>query len=283
MENESYIKKYYISYIDKIIVNNKVSHSYLFEIDSYEKDSYYIYAFIKMILCNLTYEDMLNSDDKTITLVDQYNYPDITVIEPDGNWIKKSQLLFLQKEYSNKSLLGNKRIYIIKNAEKLNPSSANTMLKFLEEPADDIIAMLVTDNRYHVIDTLLSRCQVLTLKENSFSYSLEDNDISLLKVISNPEKFFIKYKDFINDILIDKKVAEELFKNIENILIFYINGKYCKDIKLDSKITNILNSVTDMKLLYILRVLEEDLIRLKYNVNYKLWLDSVFSKFIIGG
>ena len=39
----------------------------------------------------------------------------------------------LQKEYHNTSLLGNKRIYIIMHAECLNASSANTILKFIEE------------------------------------------------------------------------------------------------------------------------------------------------------
>lgn len=283
MENESFAKKHYISYIDKIIENNKVSHSYLFEIDDYEKDSYYIYAFVKMILCNLSYEDMLNSDDKIISLIDQNNYPDITIIEPEGNWIKKSQLLLLQKEYSNKSLIGNKRIYIIKNAEKLNSSSANTILKFLEEPADDIIAILITDNRYHVIDTVLSRCQILTLKENSFSYLLEENDIILLKSIINPRNFFVKHRDFVESILMDKTIAYDMFKNIENIIISYINGKYCYDIEVDRRIVDNLEIVDDIKLLYILRILEEELIRLKFNVNYKLWLDALFSKFIIGG
>ena len=43
------------------------------------------------------------------------------------------QLLELQKEYSNTSLLNNKRIYIIKNAEKMNQASGNTILKFLVE------------------------------------------------------------------------------------------------------------------------------------------------------
>ena len=61
-------------------------------------------------------------------------------------------------------------LFIIYNAEKLNTSSANTILKFLEEPEENIIAVLTTDNRYQVLDTILSRCQNLVfapnLKEN---------------------------------------------------------------------------------------------------------------------
>ena len=283
MENMSFVKNHYISYIDRIVKNNKVSHSYLFEIDDYELDSYYIYVFIKMILCNLSYEDVLKSHNSVISLIDQNNYPDITVIEPDGNWIKKSQLISLQKEYSNKSLIGNKRIYIIKNAEKLNPSSANTILKFLEEPEDDIIAMLVTDNRYHIMDTILSRCQVLTLKENNFSFNITDDVLSLLNCIINPNEFFIHYQSFLNNILIDKNVAMDLFQNIENIVISYIHSRHCSDITMDNRITELFDDVHDSRLLYYLKVIEEELFRLKFNVNYKLWLDSFFSRFVVGG
>ena len=64
---------------------------------------------------------------------------------------------------------------IIKETEKLNASSANTILKFLEEPEDGIIAILLTDNRYHVLDTILSRCQILSLKENEFKLKKVSN------------------------------------------------------------------------------------------------------------
>ena len=61
-------------------------------------------------------------------------------------WIKKEQLLELQEEFMTKGLLTSKKIYIITDATKLNTSSANSILKFLEEPADNIIAILLADN-----------------------------------------------------------------------------------------------------------------------------------------
>ena len=32
-----------------------------------------------------------------------------------------------------------------------------------------------------------------------------------------------------------------------------------------------------------LSIIEEELPKLDFNVNYKLWIDSLFSKFILGG
>ena len=145
MGNNSLIKNNFINYIDNFILNNKISHAYLIEVDNYEDDLKYIYDFIKMILLNCEYEKIDNNSD-IIKQIDSNNYPDIRVISTDTSIIKKSQLLELQEEYNNKSLLDNKRVYIILEAEKLNDSAANTMLKFLEEPEDDIIAFLITNN-----------------------------------------------------------------------------------------------------------------------------------------
>ena len=71
------------------------------------------------------------------------SYPEIKIIEPDGMWIKKEQLMELQEEFNKTAIEGSKRIYTILECEKLNKQAANSILKFLEEPNDDIIALLV--------------------------------------------------------------------------------------------------------------------------------------------
>ena len=282
MGEASVIVKNYINYIDQIIKNNKVSHAYLFEINDYDSDFKYILNFVKMILCNISYEEISTSNDQIISLIDNNNYPDIKIIEPEGNTIKKNQLIELQKDYNNKSLLNGKRIYIIRNAEKLNPASANTMLKFLEEPEEDIIAFLVTDNRYHVIDTIISRCQILTLKEDNLSFNEDDDVLDLLKCVIKPSDFFIKYNYFLNNVFVDKNIALDKFKVIENIIVSYLNYEYC-DINIDEKIVSILKDSSSNKLLLILSIFEEEIPKLEFNVNFKLWLDSLFSRLVIGG
>ena len=277
----SIIKKNYINYIDKIIENNKISHAYLIEIDN-DEDFKYIYDFIKMILCDCSYEK-IDKSNSIVNLIDNNNYPDIKVIEPDGSTIKKNQLLELQKDYSNKSLLNGKRIYIIREAEKLNPASANTILKFLEEPEENIIAILVTDNRYHVIETILSRCQILTLSEDNISFSDDEDILELLKYIIRPRDFYIKYNYFMNNILVDKNICLNKFKIIENIIVSYLNYKYCDDKSIDDRIVSILNNISNDKLLNILSIFEEELPKLEFNVNFKLWIDSLFAKLVIGG
>ncbi len=279
----SLIKKKFFDYADSIIENGHLSHAYLIELNNYDDDYSCILSFIKMIILNDKYSSICCSDDPIIHQIDNGNYPDIKFIYPDGSFIKKNQLLELQSDFSNKSLLNGKRIYVIHQAEQLNSSSANTMLKFLEEPEDNIIAILLTDNRYHIIDTILSRCQVLSIKESIDSFVADESIYDLLSCVIHPQDFFIKYNYFISDVIVDKTISKEKFHIIETILVSYLNSKYLSISNLDETIISILKGVSQNKILNIISVIESNLVNLDYNVNYKLWLDSIFSKFIIGG
>lgn len=280
MDNISVVKKNYIDYINKIIENNKVSHAYLIELNDYDEDMKYIYDFIKMILCNISYSD-LDKENNIIKLIDDNNYPDIKIIEPEGSTIKKSQMIDLQKDYSNKSLLDGKRIYVVKEADKLNVASANTILKFLEEPEDGIIAILLTTNRYKILETILSRCQILTIKENSMPI-IDDDIYDLLKCVLYPNDFYIKYSSIVNDIIPDKDIVKHKLSEIENIIVLYLEGKY-KISEIDEKLVKLFKDIDNKKLLNSLSIIEEEVKKLEFNVNYKLWLDSLFSKLTIGG
>ena len=280
MYNISYVKKKYIDYIDNIISNKKNSHAYLVELDNYEDDMKYVYLFIKMLLCNMKSSDISNSDNKIIKLVDDNNYPDITVVSSETSIIKKSSIIELQKEFNNKSLFNNYKIYIIKEVEKLNGYSANTILKFLEEPEDNIIAFLLTDNRFHVIDTILSRCQILSLKESSYDYSFDDDKIDFLNYILNPEDFFINYNELIKNKYPDKLIFKDMLINSEKIILDYISCS--DDKKINNDINILLSKYDNRKLIGIISIIEDYLVKLEFNINYKLWVDSLFSS-LIGG
>lgn len=280
MEEISYIKKNYINYIDSIVKNDKVSHAYLIEVDNYDSDIKYIYTFIKMILCNLSYDELKTSDNKIINLIDTGNFPDLFIVSSETNVINKSLIKDLQKEFENKSLLAGKRIYIIMMAEKMNDASSNTILKFLEEPEDDIIAFLVTDNRYHVIETILSRCQVLSLKENIYNYTVDDEFIDFVDCIMNPNNFFIKYKSLLKNVFVDKNIMKNRLYELENAILDFLNNS--SDRKFNDDLRFIFEKKSENELINIISIIEGEIVKLDYNINFKLWIDSLFSK-LIGG
>ena len=275
MENLSSNKKNFFDFTNKIILNSKLSHAYLIEVGDYELDFNYILSFIKMIILNCKYDD-IDKNSNTSVLIDNNNYPDLMIIEPEGQWIKKNQLLKLQEEFNNKSLLNNKRIYIIKQSDKLNSSSANTILKFLEEPNDEIIAILLTTNRYQVIDTVLSRCQILSLKDDFNLENVSSSTREFLELLLNEKELFIRYNYIFNNLLKDKFESKKVLSEIQYLVLYFVNNKEKFEEEFDSKYYNV------EKFIKYSYIIEEELVKLDFNVNYKLWLDCLFSK-LIGG
>ena len=53
------------------------------------------------------------------------------------------------------------RVFIVDDADKLNDSAANALLKTLEEPPDTTYIILVTSYPDGLLPTILSRCQRL--------------------------------------------------------------------------------------------------------------------------
>ena len=257
----------YDSIIDKLnsqIINKKIAHAYLFEINNYEDDYKVILNFVKMLLSNKKYDEVINSDIDYFKQIDNDEYVDLYIVEPDNNGIKKNQMLDLMEEFNNKSLLNNKKIYIIKECDKFNSHSANTILKFLEEPNDDIIGILLTNNRYKVIDTIISRCQVITFIDDS-NFDVNNEYIDLIDFILNIKKNITCYDEIYKKYFTDKNVSKNSLLYLEEVFINTINNK----INL-----NVLNDYDDRIISNLIIVIEEEISKLKFNVNLNLWFDD---------
>lgn len=197
------------------ILNDKLSHAYLFDSNNNSDSFDIVMSFVKEIVCN---DENVNSD-VICKRIDDGNYLDVKVIDTDGIWIKKDQLISLQSEFSKKPIEGKRKIYIIKSAEKMNLQSSNSILKFLEEPVDNIIAILIVNNINLLLPTIISRCQVIKLNRNSFFDSYLENFSNLIKdskydvysdndkniFINNVINFILKFEENKIDTLIYTK------------------------------------------------------------------------------
>lgn len=75
--------------------------------------------------------------------------------------ISSEQIRDLRLFLSQKSFLGGYKIAIIDMAEKMNDSSANILLKTLEEPKGKTVLFLITRNENLLPQTIQSRCQMI--------------------------------------------------------------------------------------------------------------------------
>ena len=97
-------------------------------------------------------------------------HPDVRVIgiEEDGQGrartlISIDQVRELQKEASLKPYEGASRVFIIDGADRLSDEAANSLLKTLEEPPEQVVLVLLASDASAVLPTILSRCRRLDL------------------------------------------------------------------------------------------------------------------------
>jgi DNA polymerase III subunit delta' len=141
---------------------NRLAHAYLFEGQKGTKKKDIAIEFAKLLYC----ENEHKPCDQCINCmrIEHMNHPNVLLIEPDGNTIKKDQILYLQKEYTKTTLEEGPKVYIINDVDKMSDNAANSLLKFIEEPAKDTYTLLITENLHKIINTIISRCQVINFQ-----------------------------------------------------------------------------------------------------------------------
>lgn len=288
--------------VNNAIKNNKLSHAYIFDSNGNPDVMDIVLSFVKEIICMDITDD--NNIKNICKRIDDGNYVDVKVIKSAGMWIKKDQLLDLQSEFNNKAFEGNKKIYIIRSAEKMNVQTANSILKFLEEPVDDIIAILITDNINMLLPTIISRCQVIKLNKKKCSYDTISNLSDLLisygyNDISddNKEKIIndvIEFTEYIENYKLDtliytKKLWHNNFKDrnyniigINLMIYFYYDViRYKSGLKIlffndyEDNIIKIANMNDIDVLCDKIKVLNDTLNNIKYNLNINLLIDKL--------
>lgn len=244
-----------------------LSHSYLIESVNLrdEQVNKYIRFFVKTIYDNFYSDNISISKEKMFHLIDNLEFPDYIEIRPVNNVIKKEQLLRIRDDFSNKSLYNTKKIYTVYNADKMNVNSSNTILKFLEEPNDDVIAIFVTNNQYNVLDTIRSRCQIISLQYEDVPHQYNEDLIKFFEDIKSRKNnnLLLNFNSYNNNLFKDKNMA---VSTMTDTLSYY---KEMLNKNIDSDFSSIKETMM------IVSILEEELKKLKYNVNIKLWLDNL--------
>lgn len=201
--------------MNNAIKEDKISHAYMFELDeAIDMDTFIKDMCKALMIRNKKENEYLKS------LIDSGNYPNIKIIKADGLLIKKEQILEIQNDFRKESFDNNLKIYVIEDASKLNKSSANTLLKFLEEPEDKIVAILLTKNKYNVIKTILSRCINISLKKKTY-LELNKEDICY-KFVEIIEKYQKKSLPYLYQLVLDNDLErKDFFVVLEQVQRIY--------------------------------------------------------------
>ncbi len=210
---------------------NKLVHAYLFEGDSGTGTLEAAKYFAMMLLCN---EEEPCLKCNTCERIEYNSHMNVVLIEPIGDVIRKEQVENLMHDFSMTSLEKGPQIYIIKDADRMNSSAANALLKFLEEPAKDHYAILLTNNHKRLLDTIVSRTQYIHFKPVPKTFIVEqlttmgvEKDAAY--VISHITADFGEAKKFIEEgklvlfINLAKKIVAAPFKKKDQYVEYYLN------------------------------------------------------------
>lgn len=108
-------------------------------------------------------------------LAETKNHPDITVFAPEEGKknISVAQIRQLKSDAYIKPHEAHSRVFIIDFADTLNEQSQNAFLKVLEEPPGNTAFILISESKASLLDTIISRCIILTLNPPTAEESLE--------------------------------------------------------------------------------------------------------------
>jgi DNA polymerase-3 subunit delta' len=95
------------------------------------------------------------------------SHADIELVRTEGLSIKVDEIRELITRTSWSPSVGNYRVVVIEDADRLTESAANALLKVIEEPGARTVWLLCAPTLTDVIPTIRSRCRHLTLRTPS--------------------------------------------------------------------------------------------------------------------
>jgi len=166
--------------LNNIIKNKSFANGYIFNGAEGVGKKQTALKFIKEIFKQ--YSPSKNIEER----ITNNNHPDFLIIEPDSllatkssessnlektiksrsEIIKIAQIRNIKTFLSQKSINSEKKVVLILDAHLLNEAASNCLLKTLEEPSNGIF-ILLTSKLNLLLDTIISRCQIV--KFRSFS------------------------------------------------------------------------------------------------------------------
>ncbi len=126
-------------------------------------------AFAARMLCQTPSLDAACGQCRGCQLLAAGTHPDYYVLSPETDGDKVSKVIKIDQARavvsfaSQTAQMQGYRVIIIDPADALNISSANAMLKTLEEPGQRCVFLLLTDQPTALLATIRSRCQLLPL------------------------------------------------------------------------------------------------------------------------
>src|SRR5262245_12327107 len=150
--------------LQRLLKNGRVNSTLIFAGPDGVGKRQFALAFAKAVNCRNAPANMDSCDECSVCRrIDDGAYGDVTVIRPDGQFIKIAQTREMAEEVYYRPREGRQRFFIIDEADRLREEAANSLLKTLEEPPATSTIMLLTARPDALLLTIRARAQRLML------------------------------------------------------------------------------------------------------------------------
>ena len=243
--------------------NQKIPHAFLLVGKNASLPAHFI---AKSLICE---DDILACDQcNECRRIDEHNYGDFIYYNGQDETIKKTQIEYIQDQFSKSALEGKAKIYLMENIENSTNEAMNSLLKMLEEPTEGIFAIFTCQNLNRVLPTIQSRCQVIQLlpssqkmlKEELKNADISEDDINILS------ELFTSYDECKN------YIDSESFEKLKDEVYHFIDDLYFhRDNLIINVQTHLLKEFGDKKniqfFLNMLVLALRDLFHVKHSMN----------------
>lgn len=157
------LKKQKVAYqiLYHALKDKKLAHAYLFcgEAGTPKKEA--AYFLVQSLVCEKGEIFACETCD-TCQRVAHDGFADLIYVDGKTKSIKKSDIMDIQERFSKTRLESiGKKVYILDGVENATKEALNSLLKFLEEPESDTLAILLCEHSDRLLETIVSRCQLI--------------------------------------------------------------------------------------------------------------------------
>lgn len=220
------------------------------------------------------------------------NHPDLMVVTPDGASIKNAQVEAFQEFIYIRPFESNHKIVVFNEIHLMTERAQNRILKVLEEPPEYALFLFFTKQADALLQTVVSRCQILTVDDASFSYAdhqLVDKIIELMTGIEKQDvgrilefgAYFKQEKIRISEILtLFSRILRDvmIFRETHNYQL--ISNENLSILNYKEKLLRYSTGISRRKNIDLIQLIDDVDQRLKSNMNFDLTVDKLLIKCI---
>ena len=149
--------------LQKMIKSGHIPHAFLFYGPEGIGKRRVAEAFASALLCAGDEAPCGNCDSCRLLKDTDSRHPDYFFVEPEIHGkslrtIRIEEIRRLETDLSRLPVLSKRRVVVIDDAWLMNEAAANSLLKTLEEPAGEVVFILIAVSREKLLPTIVSRC-----------------------------------------------------------------------------------------------------------------------------